>query len=83
MIRVIWNMPSVIAGRISALMPAQEVKPVVHQPPICVTGPRPKLGSQPSHTANTRISRMPSRKVGSDTPTRLTTMNRRDRKALR
>ena len=36
--------------------------------PLPDTGPRPKLGSQPSTTENTRISSMPIRKVGSDTP---------------
>ena len=51
---------------------------MVHQLPTCTTGPRPKLGSQPRATEKTRISRIPSRNVGSETPTRLTIMNRRD-----
>ena len=38
------------------------------QPPSDTVSPRPKLGSHFSVTANTRISRMPIRKVGSDTP---------------
>ena len=41
--------------------------PVLHQP-SCTTSPRPKAGSQPSVTENTRISRMPTAKLGNDTP---------------
>ena len=67
MISVSWNRPSVIDGRISALRPEMVRKPVVHQP-ICTVSPRPKDGSQCSITAKIRISRMPIRKVGSDTP---------------
>ena len=62
-----WNSDSVIAGRIRWRSPSIEVSPVVHQP-IAVVSPRPYDGSQPSITANTRISRMPIRNVGSDTP---------------
>ncbi len=36
---------------------------------MLTTSPRPKLGNTLKITANTRISRMPIRKVGSDTPT--------------
>ncbi len=68
MISVIWNRPSVIAGRMRDFKPEAVSKPVVHQP-IATVSPRPKEGSQPSKTANTRISRMPMRKVGRDTPT--------------
>ena len=67
---VSWNRPSVMEGRISALIPDQVRKPVLHQP-SCTVSPRPKEGSQPSQTENTRISRMPMRKGGSETPTRL------------
>jgi len=35
---------------------------------MATTSPRPKLGSHFNITANTRISRMPIRKVGSETP---------------
>ena len=67
MIKVIWNSESVIAGRISALSPLLVRKPVVHQPSATVS-PRPNEGSQPRMTAKTRISRIPIRNVGSDTP---------------
>ena len=77
MIKVIWNRPSVIDGRISALRPETVSRPVVHQP-IATVSPRPKEGSQPSSTENTRINRMPMRKVGSDTPISDTVMNRCD-----
>ena len=70
MISVSWNTPSVTDGRISAFSPAQVRKPVLH-PPTLTVSPRPKLGSQPSHTAKVRISRMPIRKVGRLTPIRL------------
>jgi hypothetical protein len=40
MISVIWNRPSVMEGRISALRPDQVRKPVVHQPSRTVS-PRP------------------------------------------
>ena len=59
--------PSVMAGRIMADNPDAVKKPLLHQP-ICTTSPRPKDGSTLSQTANTRISRMPIRNVGSDTP---------------
>jgi hypothetical protein len=49
------------------LRPEAVRKPVL-QKPICTVSPRPKLGSQPSSTANTQISSTPIRKVGSDTP---------------
>ena len=67
MISVIWNRPSVIDGRIRDFSPEAVSSPVVHQP-IATVSPRPNEGSQPSRTANTRISRMPMRNVGSDTP---------------
>jgi hypothetical protein len=49
MISVSWNRPSVMEGRISALMPLVVRNPVVHQPRRTVS-PRPKEGSQPSQT---------------------------------
>ena len=52
----------------SDLMPLQVARPVLHQPSATVS-PRPNEGSQPSITENTRISRMPMRNVGSETPT--------------
>ena len=54
--------------------PSRVSRPVVHQP-ICTVSPRPKLGNQPRVTANTRISRMPIRKVGSETPSSESVMN--------
>ncbi len=63
-------------------MPDQVRNPVLHQP-SCTTAPRPKLGSQPSSTEKIRISRMPIRKVGSETPTRLPTMKAREANDLR
>ena len=51
-------------------------KSVVHQP-ICTVWPRPNDGSQCSMTAKIRISRMPIRKVGSDTPSSETVCSRR------
>ncbi len=77
MISVIWKSASVIAGRTSALRPESVRNPVV-QPPICTTSPRPKDGSQPSTTAKIQISRMPVRKVGSETPIREPAMKRRE-----
>ena len=68
MMSVVWNSASVIDGRISDFHPLSVRSPVVHHP-IATVSPRPKLGSQPSCTANTRISRMPMRKVGRLTPT--------------
>jgi len=67
----------------SDLTPAHEVKPVLHQSPICVTGPRPKLGSQPSATANTRISRDAEQKGGQRHADQADTMNKRDSGLLR
>ena len=72
--RVSWNRPRVIEGRINAFSPDQVRKLVVHQP-IWTVSPRPKDGSSRSHTANTRISRMPIKKVGSDMPIRDTAWN--------
>ena len=68
MISVIWISDSVIVGRISAFNPLVVSSPVVHQPNATVS-PRPNDGSQPSCTANTRISRMPIRNDGRLTPT--------------
>ncbi len=67
MISVSWKTASVTAGSTMWCQPLAVRRPVVHQP-ICTVSPRPKLGNQPRPTANTRISRMPIRKVGSDTP---------------
>ena len=67
MISVSWKTASVIAGSTRWRQPSTLVIPVV-QGPKATTSPRPKLGSHFSVTANTRISRMPIRNVGSDTP---------------
>ena len=67
---------SVIAGNRRCSQPSRVNSPVL-QVPHCTTCPRPKLGNQPSHTANTRISNMPIRKVGSDTPSKDKVMNTR------
>ena len=61
------GMASVTAGMATWCQPSTVSRPE-DQPPHWTTSPRPKLGNQPSCTANTRISRMPIRKVGSDTP---------------
>ena len=74
MIRVSWKMASVIAGRVMWCQPLAVISPELHQP-ICTTCPRPKLGNQPSVTENTRISKIPIRKVGSDTPSSEIVMN--------
>ena len=68
MISVIWNRPSVRLGRTSALRPLAVSRPVV-QPPSATVVPRPNEGSQPSQTEKIRISTMPTRNVGSATPT--------------
>jgi hypothetical protein len=60
----------------SALRPDQVRKLVVHQP-TCTVSPRPNDGSQCRLTANMRISRIPTRKGGSETPNRDTACNRR------
>ena len=67
MISVSWKTASVIAGSTRCRQPSTLVMPVVHGPKA-TTSPRPKLGSHFSVTAKTRISRMPIRNVGSDTP---------------
>ena len=67
MIRVSWNTASVTAGRIRCFQPSTLARPVV-QGPSASTSPRPKLGSHFRVTAKIRISRMPIRKVGSETP---------------
>ena len=67
MMRVIWKSASVMAGRISALIPDIVRSPVLHQP-RCTTSPRPKDGNHPRTTAKIQISRMPVRNVGSETP---------------
>ena len=82
MIRVNWNRPSVMEGSTSALRPLQVRKPVDHQPSFTVS-PRPKEGSIPSQTAKTRISKMPIRKTGSETPIRLKVRKKRDSQELR
>ena len=82
MIKVIWNSAKVIAGMIRALSPPAVRNPVVHQP-RSTTSPRPKVGSQRSQTPNTRISRIPIRKVGSDTPISDKVMNSLERKPSR
>src|SRR3546814_1747884 len=81
MMRVNWNKARVIDGRMSARRPDSVRKPVDHQP-SCTVSPRPKVGSCGTRarpraalmscdsTPNTRISRMPMRKVGSEMPTR-------------
>ena len=67
MISVSWNTASVMAGSTMWCQPLRLSRPVVHQPRSS-TSPRPKLGNHPSQTVNTRISRMPIRKVGNETP---------------
>ena len=64
---VIWNSDRVMLGRISAMRPLWVSNPVLHQP-IFTTSPRPKAGSRPNVTENSRISRMPTAKLGRDTP---------------
>ena len=49
MISVIWNRPSVIAGRMSERRPDAVSNPV-GQPKTVTTSPRPKEGSQPRFT---------------------------------
>ena len=71
---VSWKIASVSAGRIMCSQPSSVNRPELHQP-NCTVSPRPKLGSQPSQTEKIRISRMPIRKVGSDTPSSDTVMN--------
>ena len=63
-------------------MPVQVRNPVDHQP-IFTVSPRPKEGSTPSQTANTRISKIPIKKVGRETPTRLKVRKNRDSQELR
>ena len=67
MISVIWNRPSVIAGRIRAFSPEVVSKPVV-QKPMRMTSPRPNEGRTPSVTGNRKINRMPIKNVGSEMP---------------
>ena len=67
MISVSWNTASVIAGKIRWRQPSTVKRPLV-QWPSATTSPRPKAGSQRRLAANTEISRIPIRKVGSDTP---------------
>ena len=63
-----WNTTPMMAGRIRCFRPSIVARPVV-QGPKATTSPRPKLGSHLSVTAKPRISRIPIRKVGSETPT--------------
>ena len=74
MMSVSWKIASVMAGSVMWCQPLALSRPVDHQP-SSVTGPRPKLGNQPSVTENTRISKMPIKKVGSDTPSSEIVMN--------
>ncbi len=74
MISANWNTASVIAGSTRCFQPSNVSQPV-DQPPSITTSPRPKLGNNLSITANTRISRMPIRNVGSDTPSSDNVMN--------
>ena len=67
MIRVIWNSPSVTAGRMIALRPEPVSNPVL-QKPSWITSPRPNDGSTCKVTANTKMSRIPIRNVGSEMP---------------
>lgn len=67
MTSVIWNSDSVTPGRISAQRPVGVASPVLHHPTF-TTWPRPKAGSHCSVTENSRMKRMPSAKLGSDTP---------------
>ncbi len=72
--RVSWKIASVTAGSTRWRQPLGDSRPVV-QPPRSVTSPRPKLGSQPNCTEKIRISTMPIRNVGSDTPSSEKVMN--------
>ena len=65
-------------GMMRDLRPDPVRNPVVHQP-MAITSPRPKVGSQRRMTPKNRMSRMPMRKVGSDTPTSERVMNPRER----
>ena len=73
MIRVSWNTASVMAGKVMWCQPLAVNNPVL-QNPSWVTSPRPKLGNQPSKTAKINISKIPIKKVGSDTPSNDTIM---------
>ncbi len=67
---------------ISAFRP-EAVRNPVDQKPTWTTSPRPKVGSHCSSTPKKRISRMPIRKVGKDTPIRETVKNSFERKPSR
>ena len=61
---------SVSAGRIRCLSPSPVSRPVSHQPSRTVS-PRPKAGSQPSHTAKMVMRKIPVRKTGIEMPSTL------------
>ena len=71
-----------MAGRTRCFQPSTVRKPVVHAP-SATTSPRPKLGNTFSMTANTKISRMPIRKVGKETPSSEKVIKTCDRKLPR
>jgi hypothetical protein len=57
----------VIDGSTRCFQPSTVSNPVDQLPQV-TTSPRPKLGSIFSQTAKARISKMPIKNVGSDTP---------------
>jgi len=74
MMSVSWNTASVTAGSTMWCQPSAVSSPLLHQP-SATTSPRPKLGNQPSPTEKNKISRMPIKNVGSDTPSSDKVMN--------
>ena len=77
-----WNTESVTAGSTRCFQPSTVSRPLV-QPPSATTSPRPKLGNHLSVTAKNRISRMPIRKVGNETPSNDTAIMTCEPKLLR
>ena len=71
-----------IEGIIRDFKPEAVKKPLVHQP-ISTTSPLPKVGSQRNMTPKNKISRIPIKNVGNDTPTSEIVMNVLERKPYR
>ena len=61
---------SVIAGRMRCAQPSRVSSPVSHGP-IHTVSPRPKAGSQPSHTEKIATRKMPVRNTGTEMPSTL------------
>ena len=61
---------SVTAGRSRCLSPSR-VRSPVSQNPMRTVSPRPKAGSQPSHTEKIEIRMMPVRNTGTEMPSTL------------